>query len=87
MFVQIRLADALLSPRAGGRPGYPVHRNVARDSFVFIYLLFVLYLFLHFQLDTSPRRRAVGTVNLRFGYLLLPHLPPRPDGGPRSFFA
>ena len=78
VFVQFRPADALLSPEPGGDQGTLfAHNAVQGYIFDLLYLLlYVLFLFYVFQLNTHPPRGAVGGVTFHSGYLSFPHLTP-----------
>ena len=66
MFVQIRPADALLSPEPGDDQGTLFMNNVVRGYTTVCYsVFFVLYLLYFFWLDTSPPRGAIGSVTFR----------------------
>ena len=69
-----RLADTLLSPGPRCNQGTLSTHRVARACLLRFFLCVVSVL--HFQLDPSPPRGAVGNVSFRFGYSSFPHFPP-----------
>ena len=87
VFVQIRPADALLSPEPWGDQGTQLAHNVVqgyRRDCVLSFIFFVLYLFYFVRLNTSPPYGAVGDGTFHSGNLSFPHLTSRHANGPRE---
>ena len=89
VFVQIRSADALLSPGPGGDQGTLLNAQrgtvtwygAIRDCVLSIISFFGVCLCSIFLLKTSSHRGAVCDVTFRSEYLLFAHPPPRRAGG------
>ena len=88
--VQFRPPGALLSPEPGGDQGTLFARNAVQSyvrACVSYFIICVLHLFYFvFQLNTSPRRGAVGDATFHPGFLSFARLTPRHADGPREVF-